>query len=218
MKLSFRAVVLCLLTWIDDTRALISYQVDTPDLPGFDWSALESSPDLRWHECYTPPTAAQDSTQHTFSPQSTSKSRTLSCARLSITLDYHNTTNPHNVSVPILKISSPPSSSHQGIIFTSFGGAGNSRIKDLIAFAHSSSLLDLIDQEFEYDFLTFDNRGFGYSSPSARCFDNILDSALWEERTAHLSGVMSTREGEDSEEGLGVRIAAAQAKSELCLK
>jgi pimeloyl-ACP methyl ester carboxylesterase len=218
MKLSFGAVVLCLLSWIDNTRALISYQVDTPDLPGFDWSALKPSPELKWHECYPPPSATEDSSQQIFFPTSTSKSRTLSCARLSLTLDYHNTTNRHNVSVPIIKISSPPSPSHQGIIFTSFGGAGNSRVKDLIAFAHSSPILDMIDSEFEYDFLTFDNRGFGYSSPSARCFDSVLDGALWEERMAHLSGVMSTREGEDSEEGLGVRIAAAQAKSELCLK
>jgi pimeloyl-ACP methyl ester carboxylesterase len=218
MKLPFGAVVLCLLSWIDNTRALISYPVDAPDLPGFDWSALKPSPELEWHECYTPPYATEYSNQQTFSSISTSKSRTLSCARLSLTLDYHNTTNPHNVSVPIIKISSPPSPSHRGIIFTSFGGAGNSRVKDLVAFAHSSPILDMIDQEFEYDFLTFDNRGFGYSSPSAKCFDNILDGALWEERMAHLSGVMSTREGEDSEERLGVRIAAAQAKSELCLE
>jgi pimeloyl-ACP methyl ester carboxylesterase len=216
MKLCFPALILCLFTWIDNARAFLSYQIDAHNLPSFDWSALKPSPELEWHECYTPPPTTEYSNQQTFSD--TSNSRTLSCARLSLTLDYHNTTNPHNISVPILRVSSAPSSSHEGIIFTSFGGAGNSRIKDLVSFAHSTPLLDLIDPDFEYDFLTFDNRGYGYSSPSAKCFDNILDGALWEERMAHLSGVMSTREGEDSEEKLGIRIAAAKAKSELCLK
>ncbi|KAM3071750.1 hypothetical protein ACMFMG_009617 [Clarireedia jacksonii] len=186
-----RAALLCLLTCIDVTIALISYHDDTLNLPSFDWSAVKPSRDLNWHECYTPLSAVQDSNQQILSPQSTSKTRTFSCARLSLALDYHNTANHHNVSVPILKISSPPVSSHRGIITTSFGGAGNSRVKDLVKFAYSTSLLDLIDPEFD---------------------------ALWEARMNDLSGVMSTREGEDWEGRLQVRISAAEAKSELCLK
>ena len=204
----------CLLTWIGSAIAPASHRVDTSDVPGFDWSALKPSSDLRWHECYSPP-STQDSTQHILSPPSTSKSRTFSCARLSLPLDYQNTSNRHNVSVPILRLSSPPSSSHRGIIITGFGGAGNSRVKDLIAIASSSNYFDNIDPEFEYDFLTFDNRGFGYNFPSAKCFDSVFDGALWEERMADLGGVMSTREGE---EALGVRIAAAKAKGEICLE
>jgi len=119
------------------------------------------------------------------------------------------------VSVPILKASSPPSSSHRGTIITAFGGAGNSRIQDLITFSSDGVLLDAIDPDFEYDFLTFDNRGFGYSSPSAKCFDSVLDSTLWEERMTNMGGYMSTFNGDGD---LWVRIAASRAKGVLCMK
>jgi pimeloyl-ACP methyl ester carboxylesterase len=131
----------------------------------------------------------------------------------------HNHTNSHTISLPLLKISSPPSPSHLETIITLFGGAGSSRIQDLTATSSSDeSLLDLIDPDFEYDLLTFDNRGFGYSSPSAKCFHNMLDGVLAEERMVDLAGpgVMSTREGE--EEGLWVRLAAAKAKGDLCAR
>jgi pimeloyl-ACP methyl ester carboxylesterase len=214
MKAFPPAIALCLLTWIDKAIAPTSHRAETLNLPGFDWSALNPSSDLRWHECYSP-LSTHYSTQHIVSPPLPSNSRTFFCARLTLPLDYHNTSNHHNVSVPVLKVTSPPSSSHRGVIITAFGGAGNSRIKDLIDLAPNSDLLDGIDPEFEYDFLTFDNRGFGYSSPSAKCFDRVLDSALWEERMADLGGVMST---DVREERLEVRIAAAKAKGDLCLK
>jgi hypothetical protein len=72
----------------------------------------------------------------------------------------------------------------------------------------------MIDPDFSYDFLTSDNRGFGYSVPSAKCFDNVLDGALFEERMIDLGGVMSTADGGD---GMRIRIAAAKAKGDLRL-
>jgi hypothetical protein len=74
----------------------------------------------------------------------------------------------------------------------------------------------MIDLHFEYDLLTFDNRGFGYSSPSTKCFHSVIDSGLVEERMADLAGVMSTKE--DVDDGLWVRLAAVKAKGELCAK
>ncbi|KAE9382073.1 alpha/beta-hydrolase, partial [Stipitochalara longipes BDJ] len=177
----------------------------------FDWVALKPTQHLEWHECYAPPPAA-DTIQKILSSPSNSRSRTFACARLSLPLDYHNSTNPHNVSVPILRVSSTPSSSHNGTIIAAFGGAGNSRIQDLVTLT-SGGFLDEIDPDFEYDFVTFDNRGFGYSSPSAKCFDHVLDGVLFEERMIDLGGVMSTRDGDDQIE---VRLAAAKAKGELC--
>jgi pimeloyl-ACP methyl ester carboxylesterase len=118
------------------------------------------------------------------------------------------TTNPPNIHLltplpPLLKISSPLSASKLGTIFTLFGGAGNSCIQDLITTTSGDeSLLDSIDPDFNYDSITFDNRGFGYSSPSAKCFPSVLD------------GVMTSR-GED-EKGVLVRLAAAKGKGELC--
>jgi pimeloyl-ACP methyl ester carboxylesterase len=204
----FKAVGLCFLSWIDIVIGAGNQRFESSKVPGFDWSALAPSSDLIWHECYSP-SSAQDSTQHALSPPS----RELSCALLSLPLDYHNATNPHNVTLPVLKATSPPSPSHHGIIFTAFGGAGNSRIEEFVAMFLSSDFLALFDQELEYDFLTFDNRGFGYTHPNANCFDNVLNGALWEERMADLGRVMNTGGGD---EGLQYRLAAARAKGELC--
>lgn len=207
-------IELCLFTWIDIGNAARTQRLQTSNVPSFDWSAVEPSSNLKWNECYSP-SSTEESIQHILSPVSTAKSRKLSCALLSLPLDYHNSTNPNNVSVPVLKVSSPPSSSHRGTIIIALGGAGNSRIQDLVAISSTSDLLDGIDQDFEYDFLAFDNRGFGYSSPSAKCFDSVLEGALWEQRMADLGGVMSTGEGD---EAMQVRLAAARAKGELCAK
>ncbi len=76
------------------------------------------------------------------------------------------------------------------------------------------SLLDLVDPSFEYDFVTFDSRGFGYSLPSAKCFSNVVDGTLFEERMVDLGGVMSAQGGDEM---MRVRITAAKAKGEgLC--
>jgi pimeloyl-ACP methyl ester carboxylesterase len=207
----FAVAVLFLQIWIAISQAARTTS-RLLNLPSFDWSTLEPSSNIIWHSCYYPP-LPQDShpSQHILS----SKSWTISCALLSLPLSYHNHTNPHTISLPLLKISSPPSPSHLGTIFTLFGGAGNSRIQDFITLS-SSDFLDLIDPDFEYDFLTFDNRGFGYSSPSAKCFHSVLDSVLAEERMTDLAGVVTSRD--EDEKGLLVRLAAAKAKGELCAK
>lgn len=201
-------------SWIDSCGGIVAgnyHQAKTNNVPSFDWSSLNPSSELHWHECY-PSLPPQQAAQHILSTPP--RSRTFSCALLSLPLDYHNTTNPHNVTVPILKASSPPLSHHHGTIFTAFGGAGNSRIKDFMEMAFSGNyFLDAIDPDHEYDVLTFDNRGFSYSSPSARCFDALLNGKLWEERMSDLGGVMSTQDGD---EGLWVRLASASAKGELC--
>lgn len=184
------------------------------DYSSFDWSSVKSSPDLEWHKCYTTP-IVQDSTQHVFSAPPTLNSRDISCARLSLPLNYHNTSNIHKISLPILKISSRPSPTHRGTITLALGGAGNSRINDLIGMASQSDFLHWIDPNFEYDFLTFDNRGLGYSQPSAKCFDNLLDGEIWEQRMDDLGAMMSTQ---DSDAEIEVRLIAAKSKGSLCAR
>ena len=203
------AIALCFFNCIANAIAASSHPIESSGVPSFDWTAIEAAPDLLWHDCYSLP-STQDSTQR---PIFSSPKRQISCALLSLPLDYHNSTNLHNVSVPVLKASSPPSPSHRATIFISFGGAGNSRIQDFVNSFLATGFLAFFDPELEYDFVTFDNRGFGHSSPSARCFDEVLDGALWEDRMADLGGVMSTAEGDV---GLGVRLAAAKARGELC--
>ena len=206
----FAAVALCFVDFVINAGATSIHPLKTSNVPSFDWSTIGASTDLIWHECYSS-LSTHDSTQEVLS----TPSRKLSCALLSLPLDYHDASSPHNVSVPVLRSSTAPSPMHRGTIFMALGGGGNSRIQDFIAITSSNDFLNWFDPELEYDFVTFDNRGFGYSSPSAGCFDSVLDSALWEERMADLGGVMSVA---GKEESLQVRLAAARAKGELCEK
>lgn len=198
-------------TWIVTLAVFAGYEAQSSKIPSFDWPTIEPSSYLEWHKCYSSSTV-ENILQHILAPRSKSKSRSLSCARLLLPLDYSSTSH-ENVTLPLLKVSSPQSRSHRGTIILGFGGAGNSRIKDLVTLTAKSDYLDLIDPDFNYDFVTFDNRGFGYSSPSAKCFDTLLDSKLWEWRMADLGGYLNSYNGD---RGLWTRIAAAKAKGELC--
>jgi pimeloyl-ACP methyl ester carboxylesterase len=169
--------------------------VKTLNLPSFNWSALEPSSDLKWHECYS--SSTQDPAQQILSSPPAPKSKKFSCACLSIPIDYHKTSNFYNVSVPIIKISLLASSSHLGTIITARGRAGNSRIQHFIALFSGSGFFYWIDPDLKYDFVTFDNRGFGYSSPTARCFENVINGALWEARVANLGELMSAHERDE---------------------
>ena len=183
--------------------------------PKFSWSLLPPSPNLIWHSCYTNPNPSNLDQQPLY--PSSHQTRIPSCARLTLPLDYHNASNPHNVSLAIMKFSpSESNSSKRSTIVMSLGGAGNSRIQEDLPMIENG-FLDTLDPEQEYDFLVFDNRGFGYSQPSARCFGSVWEGNVFDERANDLGGVLSTKGRKDNvENGLNARIAAAKAKGRLC--
>ena len=206
--------VLCLLSFMPcafSPAFAAGQYLPTSNVPNLDWARLESSSDLVWHKCDSP-TAPSDSKQHVFPLPASNPARTPYCARLSLPLDYHNASNPHNVSMALLKLSVPTIPSKRGTIIALPGGAGESRIKILLTMSNIG-VLDALDPDYEYDFLTFENRGVAYSWPSARCSESVLGGKLWEGRLNDLSGVIST--GGDRK-ALNVRLAGAQARGRLC--
>jgi len=162
-----------------------------PSVPKFDWSSLEAAHDLLWHKCYsttTPSKPTQQVFHHSY--------RTPYCARLSIQLDYHNTSNPATITLALLKLSAPSSTRRKTIIFAP-GGGGESRIKMTLA-VNEVETLDQLDPDLEFDFVTWDNRGTVYSLPKAECFDSIAESQFWDGRVDNLSDVISS----EDEDGL----------------
>jgi pimeloyl-ACP methyl ester carboxylesterase len=126
-------------------------------------------------------------------------------------MDYHNASIPHSITLALLKFSSPHVPAKRGNLIAGIGGAGESRIKILLSM-NAVGYLDLLDPEFDFDFVTWDNRGVGYSLPSARCFENALESKIWEARLGDLSGVIESAD----EESIGARLSGAKARGRLC--
>ncbi|TAQ87666.1 hypothetical protein B7494_g4025 [Chlorociboria aeruginascens] len=188
-------------------------QLHTQDreLPTFDWFSIPPSRQLVWHECYTtqiPP----DSTQYAL-PLPPSPSRKPYCARLSLPLDYHNSSNSNKISLAVLKLSVAQGGPSHGTIIASIGGAGNSRVQEVQA-VEAMGFFDTIDPDLEYDFLVFDQRGFGYTTPSAKCFGSKLQLKVWKQRMRDL-GQISTSAGKES---LLIQSAGAHARGDLCVE
>lgn len=215
MKVAFLVNrALCLLSFVPCAffpTFVIGQYLPASNVPNFEWAHFDPSSDLIWHKCDSP-TASSDSKQHVFPPPASNPARTPYCARLSLPLDYHNASNPHNVSMALLKLATTTAPSKRGTIITLPGGAGESRIKILLTMS-SAGVLDALDPDHEYDFLTFENRGVAYSLPSARCSGSVLGGRLWEGRLNDLSGVI--RAGGDRK-ALNVRLAGAEARGRLC--
>ncbi|KZV71960.1 alpha/beta-hydrolase [Peniophora sp. CONT] len=127
----------------------------------FDWSSLTPAPTLNWVSCYTAP---------------------LECCRFEVPLDY---TNPDGEKAAIAMIRIPStlptnSTGYRGPILFNPGGPGGSGVDTLTQDSGGvQSRIDAIAGA--YDFVTFDPRGVGRSTPQAQRFPDELSSALWGE-------------------------------------
>ncbi|KAL3421597.1 peptidase tripeptidyl-peptidase protein [Phlyctema vagabunda] len=174
----------------------------------FDWSTIQPLNTLVWQECY-PNSQSQRN--------KSGNKRQVLCARLRLPLDYHNSSNPAHVILPILNIAPIDQSetiSTRKFIVISPGGAGNSRIQTLLAIL-STNLLDTIDVEGKYNFITFDQRGFGYAEPTAKCFGSVFNGLQWAERMKDLGKTFSSTM---SDGNFGFHVDGASVLGTLCAR
>ncbi|VDB83327.1 unnamed protein product [Peniophora sp. CBMAI 1063] len=127
----------------------------------FDWSSLTPASDLDWVSCYTSP---------------------LECARLEVPLDY-NDTNGAKAAIAVIRIPSgvpANSTEYRGPLLFNPGGPGNGGIDTVL---QESALIQtwIGAVASAYDFVTFDPRGVGRSTPQIQRFPDALSSALWGE-------------------------------------
>lgn len=121
----------------------------------FDWDSIEPSPTLEYHDCL-------DGFQ---------------CARLELPLDWNSTSknesDARKIAVAILKLPAVVPESDPafgGSIFVNPGGPGGSGVQYL--YRAGQILRETVEKpgERHYDFISFDPRGVGFTTPAADCY------------------------------------------------
>ncbi|KAF2161492.1 hypothetical protein M409DRAFT_69822 [Zasmidium cellare ATCC 36951] len=155
----------------------------------FDWTTISSANDLNYEKCY----------------------EKFDCSRLTVPLDWNNSSSPHNISLAIVRLPAKVPESHPdhgGTIITNPGGPGGSGVQQALQI--SQRLQNLLDGPKHYEILSFDPRGIFHSKPNAYCFDSAVESEIWYEQKRAAGGLA------DGEYPLKYNWAAEQARGQLC--
>lgn len=160
-----------------------------PDISSYDWQRIQPFPYLAYHDCY-------DGFQ---------------CARLTVPLDWHNSSKPNNISLAVIRLpATVPDAdrSHGGSIIINPGGPGGPGT--LYALGVARDMQRLLDGEKHYEIVSFDPRGVFMSTPSTYCFGSFVESEIWY-REKRAAGNLDS-----SEAALRYHWAMEEARGELC--
>lgn len=136
----------------------------TVDPPiAFDWASISACVDLNWVDCYTPP---------------------FKCARLSVPLNYSDPTTDGLASVALITHPSPlaNTSDYRGPILVNPGGPGGSGVEFVLGA--SEYLRGLFGDEFDY--IGFDPRGVGETTPKLNYTTDPLERLAYGKRFLEL--------------------------------
>jgi pimeloyl-ACP methyl ester carboxylesterase len=154
----------------------------------YDWSSISASKDLRWHKCY----------------------EEYQCARLTVPLDWTNSSNENEVHVALVKLPAKVGSSDPsfgGSIILNPGGPSGSGTDDIRWNGHA--IQNIADGEKHFEIVSFDPRAVHRTTPTPACFDN--DEAR--DRFNELNEIAGSPGIESS---LDVKWALAQGFGLLC--
>jgi pimeloyl-ACP methyl ester carboxylesterase len=123
----------------------------------FDWSSIEPSEDLVYHDCY----GGQK------------------CARLLVPMDWKAAENGEDddrtVAIAITKLPAvvpTNDTTYGGPIFWNPGGPGGSGVLGQIVLAANLQRISDKPDERHYDIISFDPRGVGFTTPAIDCYPN----------------------------------------------
>lgn len=168
--------------------------------PTFDWTSINPSQNLEYHECY----------------------EKYKCARLKVPLDW-NQPNPYNTSdwaaLAIVALPAPvpeDDPSFGGTVLVNPGGPGGSGT--LMALLQGEYLQTVVGggssggkkNKKHYEILGFDPRGTQYSTPRADCYNSTLN------RAANAIALEAIPPLSTGQLGLDYFQTAATAQSALC--
>lgn len=159
------------------------------EITKFDWATISSTNDLNYEKCYD----------------------IFECSRLTVPLDWRNSSSPHNISLAIVRLPAKVSESHPdhgGTIITNPGGPGGSGVEQALQIA--KRLQKQLDGPKYYEVLSFDPRGIFHSKPNAYCFESAVESEIWYEQKRAAGGLA------DGKYALKYNWAAEQARGQLC--
>ncbi|KAG7087678.1 hypothetical protein E1B28_013626 [Marasmius oreades] len=135
----------------------------------FDWDAVQPSDTLDWGQCYTD----------------------FQCARFNVPLNYSD----ESVGSAVLAMIRLPSNlssndpNYRGPILFNPGGPGGSGVDALVGFG-KDALSSLVGPEF--DFVSFDPRGVGRTTPQVDLFSSENEKALWNLNNPDLNSLNGT--------------------------
>lgn len=115
----------------------------------FDWTAIEPTEDLRYHDCFNG----------------------LHCARLKVPLDWNNLEDNRTIAIAIATLPASVPVDHpdySGTIVLNPGGPGDPGV-NLVRLS-GRHLQRMINNNKKYDYLGFNPRGLGSTTPQLDCF------------------------------------------------
>ncbi|KAK6084559.1 Tripeptidyl aminopeptidase 2 [Seiridium cupressi] len=160
------------------------------DVKDFDWETITPSYNLTYTPCY----------------------EELQCARLIVPLDWQDETNPHTVALAITKLPAKvpeDDPTFGGTIFTNPGGPGGSGVGFILRQGHN--LQGISGGSKNYEVLSWDPRGVGFTSPKADCFQGDIAARDLADIEAKAIGPLDS-----SDYALKRQWARAQALGRLC--
>lgn len=172
-----RSVSLLALILLSQVHALVppKWTRDTPS-NSFNWKNVTATEDLVFHDC-------SDILPDVQSPDKAP--RKLQCARLSLYLDWQNTSDPRRTHIAIMRFPSGLNASdpkYGGPLIFNPGGPGISGTY-LLQNTYARLEKQVNGGKKLFDIISFDPRGVGRSRPAALCFRQIAaEELLWKWR------------------------------------
>jgi pimeloyl-ACP methyl ester carboxylesterase len=155
----------------------------------FDWTALTAAKRLQYVPCYDD----------------------FNCTKLEVPLDWSDTSSPERANIAIIRLPALVDTDDDrfgGTVVINPGGPSGSGVG--IVLTAGAGLRNVLDSDKHFEILSFDPRGVGFTTPSARCF---WDASIRELLSTEFAGVGII---EDNEVALDFKTAGATAIAELC--
>ncbi len=122
-----------------------------PEVGDFDWDTITPSEHLAYHDCY-------DEYQ---------------CARLEVPLDWLNASDTRRATIAMIKLPAIVPDTDEtfgGPIFTNPGGPGGSGVAMALSRGHQIQDRAATPGKRNFEMVSFDPRGIGFTLPSSDCF------------------------------------------------
>lgn len=178
----FAFLLLALWSLKPDTGTWFPLRLDNPSEDAaadwFDWDKIEPKPYLDYHDCFG------DWSEGGFQ-----------CARLELPMDYWNGTTDATTSIAVIKKPAAVKVTHPqygGPILFNPGGPGGSGVGLVLGAGDVFRQIiepDSKDSKY-FDYIGFDPRGVGWSSPTIQCLNDSLVAQAWAMRDLE-QGVIS---------------------------
>ncbi|KKK19773.1 hypothetical protein AOCH_003187 [Aspergillus ochraceoroseus] len=126
-------------------------------VPSFDWSRVNPSQDLEYHDCY----------------------EGFQCTRLLVPLDWQNASSAR-IAIAVIRLPATVAAddpSHGGSLMLNPGGPGGSGVD--FALRVGRTVQRNLEGERHYEILSFDPRGVRLSEPHLDCFASSAEQSIW---------------------------------------